>query len=420
MLIAVVLASVYMDRPMTGQELTEKIIKDVAPLVSSGNASLANELIAKYAESNHLIKVKIIDSNAGLMVDYSSGVSDEFRLARINLGAGISEGVASTINLPIFFNGAKVGDIQVVKNQANDSVRYFYIVMLLLLLSSGLYINRNAFDLKLFLSQFKFTDRRAERVQSQLFLEDAVGQMGLTIHFNDFKKLDKNRVSPVGAFSGVYVRWVSNGREAFHSLSEMAELISRNALILPITPWIYREFFNKKMSGSEQGGRCMTSFNVSVQQFHDQDFREFIVDLANSMKMPLDNLCVEIDEVALSRLNIQDVEYSWESWDEAGVGVMVSNFGKTTLSKHLLENFKLAGIKWCLSWLRYQRYSSVSKDRILHLQQLAISHGVENVVSGAFADLDMELLKEFNFDWLEESVIVGSVVDASENTIYPI
>jgi EAL domain-containing protein (putative c-di-GMP-specific phosphodiesterase class I) len=144
---------------------------------------------------------------------------------------------------------------------------------------------------------------------------------------------------------------------------------------------------------------------VSAKQFLDDDFRLFIVELAASMGIPLKCLRIEVDEVALSRLGIDDIHNAWLLWSEAGIGVVVSNFGKTSLSKRIIEIFNPKEVKWCLSWLRYQNFSGLSKDRIINLKQTADDKGIVSIVYGALAEHDEALMHELNFDWLDENVL---------------
>jgi len=134
----------------------------------------------------------------------------------------------------------------------------------------------------------------------------------------------------------------------------------------------------------------------------------------------LKSLRIEVDEVALSRLGMDEIENSWALWSDVGIGVVVSNFGKTSLSKRIIENFNPKEIKWCLSWLRYQRYSGLSKDRIIDLKKTATDKGIVNIVYGALAEHDEALMLELEFDWLEESLVLATGAMGITRAISPL
>jgi EAL domain-containing protein (putative c-di-GMP-specific phosphodiesterase class I) len=408
---AFVMVGAYFDKPSDGLGAAKRLAVEVVPLLSRGDAGAANELIKNYADINNINKIKLFDIGGNIVVDYSNlQGQDEFSLANHN---GVSG--AFFVDWPLYSGGAKIGRIEVASSESGGIVKHYFFAMFLLL-AFGFYANRRAFYGGSLADGFQLFNSEDEKKQSRLFLQNAFDQMGLSIHFTYLKRLRIDGPSIPKKYSSVCVKWMRGANATYFSIYQISELMSRSALILPITPWIYREFFIKQSSNMGDDV-TITSFDISLKQFMDNDFRDFVVKLADSLKVPLGGLRIEIDEVALSRLSMEEIQDSWVLWDDAGVGIMVSNFGKTSLSKRIVDNFNPKEIKWCLSWLRYQCYSNISKDRIIELKQIAANKGIESVVYGALTEHDEDLMGMLEFDWLEESLSPVSSVGLTTKAI---
>jgi EAL domain-containing protein (putative c-di-GMP-specific phosphodiesterase class I) len=412
---AFVMAGAYFNRPNDDLGVAKRLAGEVAPLLSRGDVDAVSELIKEFSDKNNINKIKLFDAAGNSVFDHSNEQSkDDFSLASIENGVGFV-----VVDWPLYSNNKNVGRIELTSSESFGGAKFYYFA-LLFLLSFGLYANRGAFDTKPFFCGFQIFDSRDEREHSRLFLQNEFEQMGLTIHFNSLKRLKNDGTSIVKKLSSVSVKWTRNEAAAsYFSLSQISELMSRDAVILPIMPWIYREFINKHSFRMAGDNADVASFDVSSKQFLDHEFRDFIVNLASSLSVPLKSLRIEVDEVTLSRLEMDEIENSWALWSDAGIGVIVSNFGKTSLSKRIIENFNPKEIKWCLSWLRYQRYSGLSKDRIIDLKQTATDKGIVNIVYGALAEHDEALMLELEFDWLEESLVLAPDADGVAKAISP-
>ena len=411
---ALVMVIGYLNRSDDGVAVAKRLAAELTPLLDRGDVASAAELIKSFADENRIRAIKLSDAGGGAVLNYSVPQSqDEFALASVENAKGFI-----VVDWPLYSKDGKIGRIELMSNEYGDGGKYHYFAFVFLLIF-GLYVNRGAFNVKPFIGGFGVSNSMREREHSRLFLNGAFEQMGLTIHFGYFKKMKNEKPFISEKYCSVRVKWMRSGHAEYFSLSQISELMSKDAMILPIMPWLYREFLNKHPFRGMGDVDGIASFDVSAKQFLDDDFRRFIVELAASLSVSPRCLRIDVDEVALSRLGMDDIHDAWLQWSDAGIGVVVSNFGKTSLSKRIIDNFNPKEVKWCLSWLRYQNFSGLSKDRIINLKHTADDKGIVSIVYGALAEHDEALMHELNFDWLDENVLSMPGAASITKTIPP-
>jgi EAL domain-containing protein (putative c-di-GMP-specific phosphodiesterase class I) len=325
-----------------------------------------------------------------------------FELANLSELHGIDKKLA-LLEVPVFDDGVKIGSVGFIYAKSNNYENQALIIIgIITLIGLTSFVMIGKFRI---IDQFKnisVNETIRPYVDSEEFFEAAMGQSGLEIKYSNLINYNKENNKKI---IHAYIEW-NKGNKAKENISilDLSDLITQDDFVMPIMPWIHRKILLLNQNNISDGKAVEILIDVNMRQFLSKDYREFLINLAKSVNYEISRLKIIVDEVALSRQSRERIESAWANWSGLGVGIVVTNFGKTTLSLSIIEEFEVDKIRCCLSWLRYQWYSEAARDRIKSLLAVANQTKIDRIVYGNPNGDDLIMISDLNFEWLEDHI----------------
>lgn len=165
-------------------------------------------------------------------------------------------------------------------------------------------------------------DRLDESVTMMADLREALKNGDLALHY-------QMQVGANGQVSGAeaLLRW-QHPKKGWIRPDRFIPLAEETGVIIPVTEWVLKEAFRTLERWQTDETLCdlKLSINISARQFHEPDFVQEIIDLADEHRIDPSRLVLEMTEHVLNQ-DTHLVHDVMKALKEVGVGFSLDDFG---------------------------------------------------------------------------------------------
>jgi len=144
----------------------------------------------------------------------------------------------------------------------------------------------------------------------------------------------------------VLLRWI-HPKVGMVPPKDFIPLLEQTGLIMPVGEWVIEQACEQWTQWKQQkliAHNALMTINVSTCQFSSQQLLECIRHTSKKLNMPRRTLALEVSEDLLNANN-KRLSQTFESLNEAGVDIIMDDFGLGSTSVHSLSKYKLSAIK---------------------------------------------------------------------------
>jgi len=188
----------------------------------------------------------------------------------------------------------------------------------------------------------------------------------------------------------VLLRWI-HPKVGMVPPKDFIPLLEQTGLIMPVGEWIIEQACEQWTTWKQQqliAHDALMTINISTCQFSSQQLLECIQRTSKKLDMPTKTLALEVSEDLLNTNN-KRLSQTFELLNEAGVDIIMDDFGLGSTSVHSLSKYKLSAIK-----LEKPLLATLSKEKdtnsLRAFSELAHSLNVAMIAEGID---DPDLLK---------------------------
>lgn len=177
------------------------------------------------------------------------------------------------------------------------------------------------------------------KMKLENWLRRAMEQKQMTLHYQPQLDLRTGEIVGVEAL----IRW-DHPEYGYIAPSEFIPLAEETGLIVPLGKWILREACERRKAWKDAGyGDFPIAVNVSVRQFQDEHFIQFISDTLKEVGLEANYLELEITESLMQ--NLENSIIILNQLKEVGVLLSVDDFGTGYSSLSYLKHLPIDKIK---------------------------------------------------------------------------
>ena len=188
--------------------------------------------------------------------------------------------------------------------------------------------------------------------------------------------------------------------------AEFIDILEETGYIRQVGLWVMEQTFLQKKAWEEKYGNLQLSFNVSYQQFMDQDFAAKVIKKANEIGVDKESVIIELTESCQVK-DPESLANVFEELEKEGFKLALDDFGTAYSTMEMLRKLPIDYIKIDHSFVREladegheDDYSIV--DELVRLSNRlhhgAIIEGVENQsVVERLKDVNASLLQGYHY-----------------------
>ena len=200
-------------------------------------------------------------------------------------------------------------------------------------------------------------------------------------------------------------RW--KGEVIQHSYpAEFIDILEETGYIRQVGLWVMEQTFLQKKAWEEKYGNLQLSFNVSYQQFMDQDFAMKVIKKANEIGVDKESVIIELTESCQVK-DPESLANVFEELEKEGFKLALDDFGTAYSTMEMLRKLPIDYIKIDHSFVRELADEGHEDDYIIvdelvrlsnRLHHGAIIEGVENQsVVERLKDVNASLLQGYHY-----------------------
>lgn len=249
-------------------------------------------------------------------------------------------------------------------------------------------------------NQFKFYDADIESASDQML--ELQRDLCIAIEKSEFSlsyqpKMDCKTLAPLGAEA--LIRWnhPTKGEVLPKTFIAAAE---RFGLINEISDWVIDETC-RMIASAKQGGLDLNiSINLSSHQFRNPNLVKDVLKTLKYYDLDTHNLTFEIKETIAIR-NQEQFKLLLEKFNEAGIKVVLDDFGLHPISLAYLQDLNVTEIKLDKSFVADADQGKNAKSLIDAVVKLAHALNLRVVAEGVETQAQHDALVELNCDYMQ-------------------
>jgi diguanylate cyclase (GGDEF)-like protein len=247
--------------------------------------------------------------------------------------------------------------------------------------------------------QFYHSDmnlRSLERLNMETQLRKALERGEIEVHYQPLVELQDGRIFGMESL----MRW-NHPKLGMISPGEFIPVAEETGLIVPIGNWVLEEScrVNKRWNDLGYGPLCI-SVNISVHQFQQPNFLNFVRDTLAESGLDPSLLCLEITE----NVAMKNVSYMIETMSklkQLGIRISIDDFGTGYSSLSYLKRFRVHTLKIDQSFIRDLTRDEDNEAIVTAL--IAMSHKlkIKSLAEGVESQEQLDFLREHGCDEIQ-------------------
>ena len=188
--------------------------------------------------------------------------------------------------------------------------------------------------------------------------------------------------------------------------AEFIDILEETGYIRQVGLWVMEQTFLQKKAWEEKYGNLQLSFNVSYQQFMDQDFAAKVIKKVNEIGVDKESVIIELTESCQVK-DPESLANVFEELEKEGFKLALDDFGTAYSTMEMLRKLPVDYIKIDHSFVRELADEGHEDDYIIvdelvrlsnRLHHGAIIEGVENQsVVERLKDVNASLLQGYHY-----------------------
>ena len=205
--------------------------------------------------------------------------------------------------------------------------------------------------------------------------------------------------------------------------AEFIDILEETGYIRQVGLWVMEQTFLQKKAWEEKYGNLQLSFNVSYQQFMDQDFAAKVIKKANEIGVDKESVIIELTESCQVK-DPESLANVFEELEKEGFKLALDDFGTAYSTMEMLRKLPIDYIKIDHSFVRELADEGHEDDYIIvdelvrlsnRLHHGAIIEGVENQsVVERLKDVDASLLQGYHYSKPVSKDVFEGLLDKQE------
>ena len=245
-----------------------------------------------------------------------------------------------------------------------------------------------------------------EQERKNLLKEDLIQSVqnefkGFSLFFQPLVEPDTERINGAETL----LRWKGEVIQDSYP-AEFIDILEETGYIRQVGLWVMEQTFLQKKAWEEKYGNLQLSFNVSYQQFMDQDFAAKVIKKANEIGVDKESVIIELTESCQVK-DPESLANVFEELEKEGFKLALDDFGTAYSTMEMLRKLPVDYIKIDHSFVRELADEGHEDDYIIvdelvrlsnRLHHGAIIEGVENQsVVERLKDVDASLLQGYHY-----------------------
>ena len=205
--------------------------------------------------------------------------------------------------------------------------------------------------------------------------------------------------------------------------AEFIDILEETGYIRQVGLWVMEQTFLQKKAWEEKYGNLQLSFNVSYQQFMDQDFAAKVIKKANEIGVDKESVIIELTESCQVK-DPESLANVFEELEKEGFKLALDDFGTAYSTMEMLRKLPIDYIKIDHSFVRELADEGHEDDYIIvdelvrlsnRLHHGAIIEGVENQsVVERLKDVNASLLQGYHYSKPVSKDVFEGLLDKQE------
>ena len=245
-----------------------------------------------------------------------------------------------------------------------------------------------------------------EQERKNLLKEDLIQSVqnefkGFSLFFQPLVEPDTERINGAETL----LRWKGEVIQDSYP-AEFIDILEETGYIRQVGLWVMEQTFLQKKAWEEKYGNLQLSFNVSYQQFMDQDFAAKVIKKANEIGVDKESVIIELTESCQVK-DPESLANVFEELEKEGFKLALDDFGTAYSTMEMLRKLPVDYIKIDHSFVRELADEGHEDDYIIvdelvrlsnRLHHGAIIEVVENQsVVERLKDVDASLLQGYHY-----------------------
>ncbi len=245
-----------------------------------------------------------------------------------------------------------------------------------------------------------------EQERKNLLKEDLIQSVqnefkGFSLFFQPLVEPDTERINGAETL----LRWKGEVIQDSYP-AEFIDILEETGYIRQVGLWVMEQTFLQKKAWEEKYGNLQLSFNVSYQQFMDQDFAAKVIKKANEIGVDKESVIIELTESCQVK-DPESLANVFEELEKEGFKLALDDFGTAYSTMEMLRKLPVDYIKIDHSFVRELADEGHEDDYIIvdelvrlsnRLHHGAIIEGVENQsVVERLKDVNASLLQGYHY-----------------------
>ena len=241
-----------------------------------------------------------------------------------------------------------------------------------------------------------------EQERKNLLKEDLIQSVqnefkGFSLFFQPLVEPDTERINGAETL----LRWKGEVIQDSYP-AEFIDILEETGYIRQVGLWVMEQTFLQKKAWEEKYGNLQLSFNVSYQQFMDQDFAAKVIKKANEIGVDKESVIIELTESCQVK-DPESLANVFEELEKEGFKLALDDFGTAYSTMEMLRKLPVDYIKIDHSFVRELADEGHEDDYIIVDELVRLSnrrhHGA--IIEGVENQSVVERLKDVNASLLQ-------------------